>query len=250
MALDWPLWEEVIGHPQVRLVKDSSASAETMQNIARLRARRPELRVLTGNEFDVVAAGAAGYDGCLVGTGILNGGLLRRALVAQAADDAAGAAQWQERSNRFLQTCFGQTSAAGWPGSSTRLCRAGVFSTEFAHLVYRSPTKTGGGSTRPWRGNGVHRPRRRLMRYQETGEVHLDFHRVTNARSPTCARSTAGSLSTRRSARPPRGLPRRARPPPTGRSRAARPTLDLLLRPRRRPLHARTRARRDQVHRP
>ena len=90
----------------------------------------------SGYEFDVVSAVAAGYDGCLMGTGILNAGLIGQALDALAAGDLDGAQAWQRRSNEFLYDLF-RRDVSGWmAGLKYALCKRGIFSSEFSHLTF------------------------------------------------------------------------------------------------------------------
>lgn len=136
MELDLDLWDEVVVHPQVKFVKDSSGSADYRRHFVEVKRRRPELTLLTGAEFDVVPAVVDGYDGCLMGTGILNAGLIGRALDALAAGDAAGAKAWQERSNELLFDLFRRDISAWMAGLKYALRRLKLFSSEFSHLAY------------------------------------------------------------------------------------------------------------------
>lgn len=136
-ALDQALWTEIISHPKVGLVKDSSASDEYIRLLMELKsAKRPELKVLTGYEFDVLKAAAAGYNGALLGTGILNAGLLRRALEALTSGDKEAAAAWQKRSNELLWDLFRRDLTAWLGGLKYALVRLGIFATEFMHLSF------------------------------------------------------------------------------------------------------------------
>jgi len=136
MELDLALWDEVAAHPRVQFVKDSSGSKEYVRHFVGVKTRRPELTLLTGYEFDVVSAVASGYDGCLVGTGILNARLIGRALDAPAAGDPAGAQAWQRRSNDFLYDLF-RRDVSGWmAGLKYALCKREIFSSEFSHLTF------------------------------------------------------------------------------------------------------------------
>jgi len=135
-ALNLDLWLEIVSHPKVRLVKDSSASQEFMEALGRLKQRRPRLQVMTGYEFDVISAVATGYDGGLLGTGILNAGFIRRAVDAVAVGDMAAARSWQERSNEFLYDLFGRDLALWLGGLKYALKRLGIFSDEFMHLHF------------------------------------------------------------------------------------------------------------------
>lgn len=135
-GLDLALWTELAAHPRVRLVKDSSASADYARAFAGIRQKRADLLLLTGYEFDVGSAVAAGYDGALLGTGILNGALIRRAMAALAAGDEAGAAAWHQRSNELLWDLFGRDLRQWLGGLKYALKRLGIFNTEFMHLSY------------------------------------------------------------------------------------------------------------------
>ncbi len=130
------MWRELAAHPKVRLLKDSSASDEYMAAFAAIKAKRPELVVLTGFEFSVLSAVEAGYDGCLLGSGIFIGGMLRRAMDALAQGDRATAESWQKRSNEFLYDLF-RRDVSGWlSGLKYALKRHGLFTTEFMHVSY------------------------------------------------------------------------------------------------------------------
>jgi 4-hydroxy-tetrahydrodipicolinate synthase len=136
MALDVPFWEEIAQHPQVKFVKDSSGSADYRRHFVGLKQRRPELTLLTGDEFDVVPAVADGYDGCLMGTGILNAGLIGRALSLLASGDAAGAQTWQQRSNELLFDLFRRDISAWMAGLKYALCKLRIFASPFSHLAF------------------------------------------------------------------------------------------------------------------
>ena len=136
MELDLALWDEVVVHPQVKFVKDSSGSADYRRHFVEVKRRRPELTLLTGAEFDVVPAVADGYDGCLMGTGILNAGLIGRALDALAAGDTAAAQAWQQRSNELLFDLFRRDISAWMAGLKYALRKVKLFSSEFSHLAF------------------------------------------------------------------------------------------------------------------
>ncbi len=135
-ALDLSLWKEIIAHPGVSYVKDSSMSPEYMNAFAQIKAKRPELLLETGYEFDVMSYAANGYDGYLLGSGILIGGFIRRALDAFAAGDRAAADAWQKRSNEFLWDLFAHDISIWMGGLKYALHRLGIFSTEFTHMHY------------------------------------------------------------------------------------------------------------------
>lgn len=140
-ALDHDMWTRVASHPKVKLVKDSSASADFVRILVDLKKRRKDLLVMTGYEFGALNATAAGYDGVLLGTGIMTAGMIRRGLIAQASGDDAGAESWQDCANRFLFDLFGKDLSLWLGGLKYALVRLGVFDTEFMHLGYKLTTE-------------------------------------------------------------------------------------------------------------
>lgn len=71
---------EIISHPRVIGVKDSATEAERWAVVSAVRRSRPELLVLTGNEFTLLDALRDGYDGAFLGGGILTAGIIRSIL--------------------------------------------------------------------------------------------------------------------------------------------------------------------------
>ncbi len=135
-AVPLELWLELARHPRVRFLKDSTSSPEVRAALLAAKAHRPELTVLTGDEFDVVGAVADGYDGGLAGTGILIGGLLRRALGCLASGDRAAADGWQVRSNELLWGVFRRDISRWLGGLKHALVYLDLFADDFLHLDY------------------------------------------------------------------------------------------------------------------
>ena len=135
-GIDQELWREIVGHPRVAYVKDSSGSVEYRRAFLEMKARRPELLLRTGCEFDVLSALRDGYSGCLLGTAIFTGAMIDRAIAALAAGDEEGAQSWQDRSNRLLYDLFRPDISTWMSGLKYALRAAGNFSTEFSHLAY------------------------------------------------------------------------------------------------------------------
>ncbi|MHB8903012.1 MAG: dihydrodipicolinate synthase family protein, partial [Thermoguttaceae bacterium] len=69
-GIDLELWKEIVAHPQVAYVKDSSGSDDYRRSFLEVKARRADLVLRTGCEFDVLSALRDGYSGCLLGTAI------------------------------------------------------------------------------------------------------------------------------------------------------------------------------------
>ena len=129
-------WREVISHPRVRLAKDSSCNKDFRAPLAKVRSERDDLCLMTGFEFAVPEAVEAGYDGCLLGTGILNAGMIRNALEALASGDRAAADEWQNRSNALLWGIFGRDIRRWLGGLKYALKYLGLLENEFMHLHY------------------------------------------------------------------------------------------------------------------
>ncbi len=136
-GLDLSVWTEFAAHPKVRLVKDSSVNDAIRDALVAIRRQRQDILLLTGYEFGVVAAVAAGYDGGLLGTGILVAGFIHRALQALAQGDRSAADAWQKRANDFMYDLFGKDVSLWLGGLKCALVRQGIFSTEQMHLCYR-----------------------------------------------------------------------------------------------------------------
>ena len=135
-GIDLELWTRIAAHPNVAYVKDSSMSEEYGRALLDIKARRPGLTLRTGYEFDVLSTIGNGYDGCLLGTAILNAGLISRAVAALGAGDKHAARAWQDRSNRLHYEHFRPDISSWMSGLKYALRRVGVFSAEFSHLVY------------------------------------------------------------------------------------------------------------------
>ena len=130
------MWCEFASHPKIKFVKDSSSFEDIQHALLGVKAARPGLTLMTGNEFNVVSAVAAGYDGALAGTGILIGGMLRLALDALAAGDRTAADAWQERSNECLWGLFATDRSRWLGGLKYALKSLGIFRDDFLHLGY------------------------------------------------------------------------------------------------------------------
>lgn len=129
-------WCELASHPKVKYVKDSTSFEDFQHALLEVKSQRPELVLNTGNEFNVVYAVDTGYDGALAGTGILIGGLLRRALAALAAGNKDEANAWQKLSNECLWGIFGRDRSRWLGGLKYALKYLGVFRSDFMQLDY------------------------------------------------------------------------------------------------------------------
>ncbi|MCX6031539.1 MAG: dihydrodipicolinate synthase family protein [Chloroflexi bacterium] len=114
----------------VILVKDSSGQLNRRDVALAARAKRPELRLLDGDEFRCAEYLQAGYDGLLLGGGVFNGYLAGKIIAAVAAGDVAQAEQLQDRMNRVMWDVYGGKTIACWlSGLKKLLVEMGIFQT-------------------------------------------------------------------------------------------------------------------------
>ena len=120
---------EIISHPRVIGVKDSAGEAERWTVVSAVRRSRPELLVLTGNEFTLLDALRDGYDGAFVGGGILTAGIIRSILERFAAGAEEAAAALDARAKEALFAIYGGPKITCWlAGEKYALMRLGIFS--------------------------------------------------------------------------------------------------------------------------
>jgi dihydrodipicolinate synthase/N-acetylneuraminate lyase len=101
------------------------------------RKKRPELRLLTGWEFNCVPYLKAGYDGLLLGGGIFNGFLANGMMAAMKAGDVALAEKLQARTNRLMWDVYGGKKITCWmSGLKKLLVEMGIFTTWKNHYDY------------------------------------------------------------------------------------------------------------------
>jgi dihydrodipicolinate synthase/N-acetylneuraminate lyase len=128
---------ELLAEPNVVMIKDSSSSPERRRLYLLARQRRPDLLLLSGDEFDCVSYLRAGYDGLLLGGGIFNGALARRIIAAVRADDDAQALALQQRMNDLMLRVYGGPKIECWlAGLKELLVQLGIFSTHANLLDY------------------------------------------------------------------------------------------------------------------
>lgn len=128
---------ELLTEPNIAMVKDSSTMPAHREVFVAARAKRPDLIVLNGDEFDCVSYLEAGYDGLLLGGGIFNAGLARRIIAAVRAGDAAEAKRTQARMNDLMLRVYGGPKIECWmTGLKELLVQMGVFSSNTNLLEY------------------------------------------------------------------------------------------------------------------
>jgi dihydrodipicolinate synthase/N-acetylneuraminate lyase len=128
---------ELLVEPNIAMVKDSSQLPAHRDVFLAARARRPELILLDGDEFDCVSYLQAGYDGLLLGGGIFNAGLALRILRAVRAGNAVEAARVQARMTDLMLRVYGGPKIECWmTGLKELLVQMGIFSTRANLLDY------------------------------------------------------------------------------------------------------------------
>jgi len=127
-----------LAHPRVVALKDSSGDPARRAMALEVRAGRPDLRIMSGDEFDTVGYLAAGYDGLVLGGGIFNGRLARRIMEAVQAGDLEGARAMQDRMNALMWDVYGGREITCWlRGLKHLLVRMGIFGTDNLLLDYQ-----------------------------------------------------------------------------------------------------------------
>ncbi len=120
---------------KVIMIKDSSADDERMKIALKARKKRPELRLLDGDEFRCDHYMAAGYDGLLVGGGIFNGYMVKLISDAVKEGDLDKAAKIQARLCKIMFSVFGGKKLTTWlTGQKQLMVELGVFSTSKSYL--------------------------------------------------------------------------------------------------------------------
>ncbi|MGI5818330.1 MAG: dihydrodipicolinate synthase family protein [Armatimonadota bacterium] len=128
---------EALAHPNVVALKDSSGSEERQAAVLEVRGQRPELRIMSGNEFDLPTYLGAGYDGLVLGGAIFNGHLARWIMDAVADGEMERAAELQERMNELMWDVYGGRNISTWlAGLKHLLVRMGIFGTTANLLGY------------------------------------------------------------------------------------------------------------------
>lgn len=121
--------EDIVSHPRVVGVKDSSSLPERFAAMKAVRDRRPELRLRSGNEFGLMTALESGYDGAFFGGMVLTARAVQETARLYAAGDQAGAAALDEQTKAFLFDVYGGPKISCWlSGLKYALVQLGLFS--------------------------------------------------------------------------------------------------------------------------
>jgi len=128
---------DLLSEPKVVMVKDSSGSTDRRALYLAARQRRPDLLLLSGDEFDCVSYIRAGYDGLLLGGGIFNSSLAHRIIAAVRAGRDTEAAALQSRMNDLMLRVYGGPKIECWlSGLKELLVQLEIFSTNANILEY------------------------------------------------------------------------------------------------------------------
>lgn len=132
-----PVLKAIYGEPKVVMIKDSSCDPVRRDMAIKVRAGRPELILLTGNEFDCAGYLKAGYDGLLLGGAVFNGYMAHLIFEAASQGDHEGAQWMQDRMNQLMWKVYGGKKITCWlAGEKYLLVRMGLFKTSTALLRY------------------------------------------------------------------------------------------------------------------
>lgn len=129
--------QEILLHPNLRMVKDSSGDAGRRDLLLKARETRTGLQLLLGDEFLCVDYLTAGYDGVMLGGAIINALAVAEIMERLAQGDLAGAKVIENRMIAMLHAVYGGPKVECWlNGLKTALVRIGVFQTPHAYLDY------------------------------------------------------------------------------------------------------------------
>jgi 4-hydroxy-tetrahydrodipicolinate synthase len=123
--------------PNVVSIKDSSSDPVRRDIALAARRKRPELRLLTGNEFMCVEYLEAGYDGLMLGGAAFQGHLAGLIMQAVAEGNLPLARRLEERMIRIMYAVYGGKKIKCWlSGEKKILVDLGVFKTWKSYLNY------------------------------------------------------------------------------------------------------------------
>ena len=131
--------EEIISHPKVVLIKDSSSDSEARDMIVKATAKRKDkLFALDGDEFNSVPYVEAGYDGFLFGGACFNGFMANKIFELGKAGDFKGAQAMQDHMNMIMTKVFGGEGLPCWlAGQKQIMVELGIFNTRKTIINYQ-----------------------------------------------------------------------------------------------------------------
>ena len=131
--------EEIIAHPKVVIVKDSSSDPKAREMICQAVAKRKDkLFALNGDEFNSVPYAEAGYDGFLFGGACFNSFMANKILKLGKAGDTEGAQAMQDHMNEVMTKVFGGEGLPCWlAGQKQIMVELGIFNTRKTIINYQ-----------------------------------------------------------------------------------------------------------------
>ena len=140
---NWPVFvpgnimKKIYAEKNVIMVKDSSSDPARMRVALQVKKQHPRLNLLSGNEFDCVTYLKAGYDGLLLGGGVINGLMARKIIDAVSAGDIGRARELQAEMADLLFAVYGGKDIKCWlSGEKKMLVELGIFRTWKSYLNY------------------------------------------------------------------------------------------------------------------
>lgn len=128
---------ELYAEPGVVMIKDSSCDDSRMDVALAARQMRPELTLLTGDEFHCVKYLTKGYDGLLLGGAIFNGKLAHQLVLAFESGNLETANRIEDRLKDLMLRVYGGPDVRCWmAGLKYLLRKLGLFSTDASLLDY------------------------------------------------------------------------------------------------------------------
>jgi 4-hydroxy-tetrahydrodipicolinate synthase len=129
--------QPILAHPNLVMVKDSSADPRRRDALLKAREARSNLALLLGDEFRCVDYLLAGYDGVMLGGAILNALYVAEIVDRLSAGDVGGARTVESRMIAMLHGVYGGPDFPCWlNGLKSTLVRLGIFRTSNAFLDY------------------------------------------------------------------------------------------------------------------
>jgi len=130
-------YRQVLMHPNVCVIKDSSCNMALMNLIMEVIKERKELAVMNGYEFGLPLYLKAGYPGVVAGAGLIIGYLVVKIIEAARNNDFDLADQLQARATGILSTIYGDSSVVSWmTGFKYTLVKIGIFNSAASYLKY------------------------------------------------------------------------------------------------------------------
>lgn len=139
VVIDTDTIEEIIAHPKVVLIKDSSSDLAAKKMICQaIKKRKDELFALNGDEFNSVPYAQAGYNGFLFGGACFNGRMANDILKKAQTGDIKGAQVLQNHMNEIMTEIFGGQGLPYWlAGQKQMMVELGVFNTRKTIINYQ-----------------------------------------------------------------------------------------------------------------